>query len=173
MCRKKADPLGSRSYSPPSRSVEFLAIKFLAPWRSLTSVHPRNFHSLVPFDFVFRLPRTSLTAERQGSTENGVTNRWYLSWKIMFQVLRLPKNAPARVPSGTQTKTSAQSNARHSSRTGQARRRPVQPPGSNTRVYLDFVSETFIFQKLLYVVAYWIDVLEFISSVGRNQRGGW
>ena len=47
MYRKKADYFGSRSYSPPSRSVELLAIKRLAPWLSLTSVYPYSSHSLV------------------------------------------------------------------------------------------------------------------------------
>ena len=34
-----------------SCSVEFLASNLLAPWRSLTSVHSRSFHSRVPSEF--------------------------------------------------------------------------------------------------------------------------
>ena len=79
----------------------------------------------------------------------GVTDRLYLSRKMIFPVILLPKTLQPRVPSGAQTKTSAQSNARHVPINGQARRRPVESPRSNTRVCLDFVSKTFIFQKLL------------------------
>ena len=49
--QEKTDPFSSRSYSPPSLSVEFLATKLLAPWRSLTYVYPQSVHSLVPSDF--------------------------------------------------------------------------------------------------------------------------
>ena len=49
--QEKADRFDCRSYSPPSRSVEFLATKLLASWRSLTSLYPRNSHSIVPSNF--------------------------------------------------------------------------------------------------------------------------
>ena len=39
------------SYLPPSRSAEFLAIKLLAPWRSLAYVYPYSSHSRVPSNF--------------------------------------------------------------------------------------------------------------------------
>ena len=48
--RKKSNSFGSGSYSPLIRSVEFLAIKILALWCSLTSVYPHSSHSLGPSD---------------------------------------------------------------------------------------------------------------------------
>ena len=44
-----------------SRSAEFLAIKLLAPWRSLTSVYSPSSHSRVPSE-TLTTPRISLTS---------------------------------------------------------------------------------------------------------------
>ena len=44
--------------------------------------------------------------------------------------------------SSSKTRTSLQNKACHVSKNGQARRRLVEPPGSNTKVCLDFVSIT-------------------------------
>ena len=41
----------SRLQMYSSRSLEFLAIKLLAPWRSLTFVYPHSSHNLEPSDF--------------------------------------------------------------------------------------------------------------------------
>ena len=80
----------------------------------------------------------------------------------------------SQITSGVQTKTPPQSNECHPPRNKQARRRPVQSPEPNTRVYLNLVSKTFICQKLLYVAYVWIDVVVFIfiSSVGQKFRRG-
>ena len=56
------------------------------------------------------------------------------------RVILPPK--PAAASSSPLTITSPQSNARHDPKNGQAWRRPVKPPGSNIRLYLDFVSMT-------------------------------
>ena len=76
--QEKMDPLDSRSYSPPSRSVEFLAIQLFTPISPLTYVYPRSFLSPVPSDFVgFLEPRTT------GSNRNkyGMTNHSASSWE--------------------------------------------------------------------------------------------
>ena len=52
------------------------------------------------------------------------------------------KTLQPRVPSGGQTKTSPQCNARHVPKSGQTRRRLVESQGSNTRVCLDVVCIT-------------------------------
>ena len=68
------------------------------------------------------------------------------------------------------------------SQKGQARRWPVDPPGSNTRFCPDFVSMILgqkracwlsILQKMLQYEPDWIEVLKFVFSVEQNQRGGW
>ena len=148
--RKKVDPLGSRSYSPLRRSVEFLATKLLAPWRSLTSVYLYSSHSLVPSKFDGSPYQPDFWGS-SGQPQNVRLNKSLvsLSRKIDSKPSVYRKTLQARVTSGAQTKTSLQSNAHHPTRNGQARRRPVEPSGSNTRLCLVLVSKTFIFQKLL------------------------
>ena len=71
-------------------------------------------------------------------------------------------------------RTPLRSNVHHPPRKGQSRRRPEQPPESNTRVCLDFDSMTSIYHKLLYMANAWIDaiVIKLTSSVGQKfQRG--
>ena len=53
------------------------------------------------------------------------------------------ENAAARNPAAPARITSPQSNARHDPKTGQARRRPLESPGSNVIFSSDFVSMTF------------------------------
>ena len=90
--QEKADPLDSRSYSSPSRFMEFLAINLLAPWRSWQ-----------PF-----IPPASIGACRLTPPSNqpgfgdaatdcntyGVMNR-LASLQNYVQVLHVPKTAPA------------------------------------------------------------------------------
>ena len=148
--RGKADRLGPRSYSPPSRFVEFLAIKLLAPWRSLTSVYPCSSYSLVPSDFngLFEPAWLRRNSDRpQYARRKRVA---CISLGMTFQSYQ--KTLQPRVPSGAQTKSSPQSSTHPPPKNGQTRRRPVELPGSNTGVWLGFVFKTFIVQKLLYVV---------------------
>ena len=81
--------------------------------------------------------------------------------KVMFKSADYQNHASASLKYHpvSKRKTPPQSNACHHPRNEQARRRPVQPPGSNTRVCLDLVSKIFVCQKLLYVVYVWIDVV--------------
>ena len=120
------------------RSVDFLAI-YLAPWRSLTSVYPHSSHSIAPSDF-----DGSPSAWLRGGTAinhntYGVTNRLYLSRRMIYRVIRLPKNAPASGVIRRQNENLPTQQRALTSQKGQARRRPVEPPGSSTRVCLDFV----------------------------------
>ena len=65
----------------------------------------------------------------------------------MFQSSMYQKMLQPRGLSGAQTKTSPQSNALLPPKNGQVHRRPVEPPGSNTRVYLGFVCITLHLQR--------------------------
>ena len=169
MYRKRVDPLGSISHSPPS-----------APWSSLlssSSLHGVPRHSFITIAHIASCrrtltdPRISLASEGIALSRNTYESLVFSFGKWHFKPFLCQKMFRPRVPSGAQTKTSPQSNAYHVPKNGQARRRPVELPGSNTRGCLDFDSKAFIFQKLLYV-AYWIDfVPEFVSSVGQNRRG--
>ena len=53
-----------RSYLPPSRSMEILAIKLLALWGSLIWGFPRNFHSRVSSDHSGSLESAWLRGDR-------------------------------------------------------------------------------------------------------------
>ena len=81
--QKKADPVGSRSYSPPS-----------APWSSLPSspsLHGGPWHPSIPTPHIASYRRT-LTAPRISlASGRTVTNRntYGLSRKMVFQVIRL------------------------------------------------------------------------------------
>ena len=135
--QKTADPLDSRSHSPPSRSVEFLVIKLPAPWRFLTYVYLLSSHSLVPSDFndspygkqqstaihTHRLPSLEKRCSTPPCTENSPASATTIAASKQAHTIR---------------------NACHPPRNRQLRRRPVQPPGLNTRVCLDFVCITFL-----------------------------
>ena len=91
--REKIDPLGSTSYLPPSHSVEFLIIKLLAPWRSMTFVCPRCSHNLVPSDF-------DGSPYQPGAINRktyGVTNR-LASLENYVHLLRVPKTLQPLLP---------------------------------------------------------------------------
>ena len=134
------DALDSRSHLPSSSSLR----------RSLTSVC--RFHSLVPSNFDDSLEPAWLQEIAINRNRYGVTNLSVFSWGNDVQVFRQAKTLqPWILSGGVRTKTSPQNNARHPPRNGQARRRPVQLPGSNTRVSLDFIFKTLICPKLLYV----------------------
>ena len=127
--QETADSPGSR-YT--SRSVEFLVIKLLASWRSLTSVHLPSSHNRVPSDF----NDSTYQPDFGGNCDQPqyVRTTCSLFWKMIFRVMHLPKKLQPWVPSSARTKASPQSNARHVPINGQARRRLLEPPGSNTRV---------------------------------------
>ena len=77
------------------RSMKSLVIKLLAPWRFLTFIYPHSSYSLMPSDFDGSpsawLPRG--TAINRNTY--GLTNRLYLSRRMLFQVTRKQKNTPA------------------------------------------------------------------------------
>ena len=173
--KETVDPLGSRSYSSPSRSVEFLASKLFASWCSLTYVYLRSSHSLVPSNLDDSLKPAWLRGDSDLPQYVRHNKSRDLLLKVMFKSVVYQKHSSFGSHRSVQMKISPQSIARHPPGNGQARRRLVQLPGSNTKVCLDFVSKTFICRKLLYVV-YWIDVvvLKLISSVRQKfQRDGW
>ena len=127
--QEKSNNLDSRSYSTPRRSVEFLATNSL--------LHGVPWHPLIPAASIASC-RLTLTAPSNqpgfgkiiaiNRNTYGTTNR-LSALESDVQVHRLPKNTlQSQIPSGIQTKTPPQSNARHPPRNGQARRRPVQPP---------------------------------------------
>ena len=94
----------------------------------------------------------------------------------------LPNKMLQITSSYSKTISSSQNNARHAPKNGQARRRPLKQPGSNTRFCPDFVSMIlgqkgacwlFIPPKLLKYDTYRIEVPKCVSSVRQNQRGSW
>ena len=86
MCRKK------RILSAPDRSRHqaalwsSIAIKLLAPWHSLTPIHPRSSHSLVPSDF----DGSPYQIGVWGNNTYGVMNR-LSSLENYVQLLRVPR----------------------------------------------------------------------------------
>ena len=138
--RKKTNLLGSRSYSPSSCYVEFLVIKLLVPRHSLTSVYPHSSHSLVPSDFdgLFKpawLQRNSdrpqyVRRKRIACTSFG---------KECFSLPSTKKRSRLGYHPAPKRKSPHKATLLHPPRSRQARRQPVVPPGSNTRVCLDLV----------------------------------
>ena len=134
-----------------SRSVEFLAIKLLAPRRSLTYVHPPApiaWHGIFEPAWLRRIQR--LTAIH--------TSCLYLTSES--DIPRPSCQKPLQIATSRfKTRTSPQINPRHVPKNGQVWRRPVEPAGSNIILCLDFFSTTlcqegaaswfFIHQKLL------------------------
>ena len=108
-----------------SRSMWFLDIRSL---RSFQSLVPSNFDDLFE---IFWL--------RRNSDQPQYVRIACPLLKMMFNSFVCQKPLQSRILSGTQTKTPSQSKARHPHGNGQARRRPVEQPRSNTRIYLDFV----------------------------------
>ena len=138
VCKKKTDPLDSRSYLPPSCFVEFFGNKLLAPRCSWTFVYPRSFHSLVPSNFDGSLE----PAWPRGNSDQPQYirhNKSLVLLKVMFKSSNYQKRSGLGYHRSLQTKTPPQSNARHPPRKEQARRRPVQP-----RFCLGFVSKTLL-----------------------------
>ena len=137
------------------RSVEFLTIKLLAPWTSLSSVYPRSFHSFVPSNFGG--PIAVGTAYQMSFALDGAipTKHARASNTIVASETNTPR-----------------SNARRPPRNGRSRRRPEHPPESNTRFCLNHVSMTFLCPKLLYVAYVWMDVaaLKLIFLVGQKRQ---
>ena len=74
----------------------------------------------------------------------------------------------SRVPSGAQTQALPQTNARHLPMNGQARRRPVEAPGSNTRVCRDFVCSTHRQKGASWL---FIRLVRFLVSSSRVEEG--
>ena len=113
------------------RSVEFFVIKFLAPWRSLTSAHPPP-APIAACRLTLTTPRIRLTSGGKPQSTAYVRIACPLFRKMMFRVMHIPKTLQPWVPFEVQSRTSPQSNARHVPKNGRARRRPVEPPESNT-----------------------------------------
>ena len=154
MCKKQrvlSAPYRSRQQATPWSSLP----SSTSLHRSLTSVHPHSSHSLVPSNF------DGMSYSNQPGCGETTINRNTYKLLVLFSekmIFRGHPSAKKRSSHGyhpaPDSKTCPQSNARQAPKNRQARRRPAKPPGSNTRVCLDFVSKTFNFQKLLKSVAY-------------------
>ena len=114
----------------------------LRSWRALASVHP--IAHIASWCRTLTIPRISLTAEKQRSAAIRV-RCLYLPQENDIPIISFCQKTLQITTSRYQTRTSLQMFAQN----GQARRWPVEPPGSNTRVCIDFFCMTFIFQKLL------------------------
>ena len=78
--------------------VKLLAIKLLAPWRSLTSVHSHSSHSPVRGTLTaLRISLTSGGTAINRNTYGGVTNR-LSSLENVVQLLRVPKTLQPLLP---------------------------------------------------------------------------
>ena len=115
----------------------FFAIKLLAPWCSLTSVHPHSSDSLVLSLTVWHF-QTGIAAENQRLTAIR-KSCLYLTPENDIPRIFFCQNTLKIATSRSLTRTSPQNNACHVPKNGQARRRPVEPPRSKIRVCLDFV----------------------------------
>ena len=171
VCRKKADSLDSRSYLPPNsslrgvpccqtpRSMKLLIIRLTLAVSTTSCRHPiqlllSGFGEIMIYCNNVR--RTKLLALL---LENGVEPPPYKNVPASDTIARFQTNLP-------------RSNARRPSGNGQARRRPVQPPGSNTRVCLDFVSVAFFQQERASWLKFARPVLFLVFSSRIHKRGG-
>ena len=115
---RKQRIVSALSWSPSSRSLEFLAIKLLVTWRFLTSAHPPSLHSLVSsIDGM-------VCSNQPGCGENNNRPQYVrvactsLGEKYSVAII-LPQYAPAT--SSALTKRSPQSNALTFPKTGRRR----------------------------------------------------
>ena len=127
----------SRLQITTSYFVKFLAIKPLAPWRSLTSVYPLSFHNRVLSE-TLTIPCISLTSGGNSDRPQYIRIACTSLGKIILRGLHSTPKRSTSPPAGALTKSSPQSIARHVPKSGQARRQSVEPPGSNTRICFDF-----------------------------------
>ena len=137
--QKTADPLFSRSRSPPSVPC---SMAFVHPIAQIAPSHSRWYG-------LFRLASLRRNSGRPQYIRVACTSLW----KIIFcgppdvlqdnsRIILSAKKTMQIATSRSKTRISPQSNARHVPKNGQARRRPLKPPGSNTRFCLDFVCTT-------------------------------
>ena len=147
--RQTTDPLGSRSHSPPSAPRSSLPSIFLL--HSVPDIRslPAAFIAASRLTYPASSKQSGCRSTAIGCNTFGVTNRMYLSRKMIFPVTLLPKTAPASGTIRGPNKNLPTKQSAHPPKNGQARRQSIEPPESNTRVCLGFVSKTFFFQKLL------------------------
>ena len=126
--------------------LDILAIKLLAPWRFPTSTYPAAFIAASRLTFLVSSKQPGYRETAIDRNTLGMADRLCLSRKMIFQVILLLKNAPIL---GTiwRPNENIPTKQRDRPRNGQARRRPVEPPGSNTRVCLIFVHRPSIFRN--------------------------
>ena len=170
VCRKKrilATPDHICHQAP--RSVEFLAIR----------------SSFAVSTALYRLTLTAPLNQKPGSVEILIYRNTYdvhnflpFSWKMMLKSSDQQKRSSLKHHCSVPNEP-PRSNACRPPRNGQPRRRPEHPPGSNTRVCLNFVSTTFLCQKLQMVAYVWIAVVVllylpvfFISQRIQERSGG-
>ena len=132
------DPLDSKSYVPPSSSLSGVPCHHTP-------------HAMEVFCRTF-IPgvstascRLTLTApsNQPGFVEIAINRNLLENYA---QVLRPTKTLQPRITSQRTNQPPPRSNARRPLRNRQSRRRPEQPPGSNTKVCLGSVSMTFLQQ---------------------------
>ena len=142
----KRDPLNSRSYLPPSFSLRKVPCHQAPRSMVFPNIHlSRSFHSLVPSsDPVVLYGFGEITLYRNKNVRR--TKSLVLLLKNDVEVLRPAEILQPRILSQRPKTNPPRSNARRPSRNGQACRRPVQPPRSNTRACLGFVSMIFLKQ---------------------------
>ena len=129
MCRKQRILSASDRHQPlpgvpchqAPRSIAFPAIRSSPP-DAIDACRP-----------TFKTPRISLTFWGNSDQPQYVQITCPLFRKMMFRVMHLPKTIQPWVSTSAQTKAFPQSNACHVPKNGQARRRPLESPGSNTR----------------------------------------
>ena len=135
--QEEADPLGSRSYSLPGRSMESLQSSYLLHG---VPCHPFILAtSIAAYHLTALLNQTGFgEAAINRNYTYGISNR-LSSLNSGVQVRRLPKTRSSLRYHMASKRKPLHTNVRHPPRNGQARRRPVEPLGSNIRVCLDFV----------------------------------
>ena len=126
--------------------VEFLAIMLLAPWRSLTPVYPRSSHGPVRSDFDGSPYQPSVWEDSDQPQYVRSNKSLVTSWRWCSTPPCI-RTALASAIIAASKRAHPIRNACHPPRNGPSRRRPVQPPGSNTRVCLDFVWITLHLQR--------------------------
>ena len=148
MCRKtQILSTPDRTCHQVPRSVEFFAIKLLAPWSLLIRLS-------------FAVLTTLCRHPIHWFSDFGevVTCRKYTTYKIMLKFYAQQKNAPASYTITSSKRTPPRSNARRPPRNEWSRRRLEYAPGLNTRVCLGLVSMTFLQQG-------WASWLKFVRLV--------
>ena len=137
---------------------------------------PRSFHSPVPSNL--RGSHESIVNSGFGEITIYQNNVWRTKLLALLEednaVFRLTKTPKLRIPSQHPKRTLPGSNTCCPPRNWQPSRLPENPPGSNTRVCLDFVYMTFLCHKMLYLanVRIAVVVLKFLSSIVLQKLQG-